>query len=44
MSWKSFKQSLIAQSIMESVFIALELVGNEADWLRNFLTEIPLGV
>jgi hypothetical protein len=44
MSWKSFKQSLIAQSIMESEFIALELVGNEADWLRNFLTEIPLGV
>jgi len=35
-SWKSSKQSLIARSTMESEFIALESVGNEANWLRNF--------
>jgi hypothetical protein len=29
---------------MESEFIALKLVGNEADWLKNFLIKIPLGV
>ena len=29
---------------MESEFIALELAENEADWLKNFLTEIPLGI
>ena len=25
-------------------FIALELIGTEAEWLRNFLTDIFLGV
>jgi hypothetical protein len=43
-SWKSSKQSLIARSTMESEFIALDLAGYEADWLRNFLIEIPLGI
>ena len=43
-SWKSSKQSLIARSTMESEFIALNLAGYEADWLRNFLIEIPLGI
>lgn len=27
---------------MESEFIALELAGSEAEWLRNFLAKIPL--
>ena len=43
-SWKSSKQSLIARSTMESEFIALDLARYEADWLRNFLIEIPLGI
>ena len=42
--WKSVKQTIIARSTMESKFLALELVGNEAEWLRNFLVDIPLGV
>jgi hypothetical protein len=29
---------------MESEFIVLESAGNEVDWLRNFLTEISLGI
>ena len=29
---------------MELEFIALELAGNEAEWLRNFLANIPLDV
>lgn len=41
-SWKSVKQSCIASSTMESEFIALELAGREAEWLRNLLAEIPL--
>ena len=35
-SWKSSKQSLIARFTMESEFVALKSVGNEANWLRNF--------
>ena len=29
---------------MESEFISLESVGKEAEWLRNFLSRIPLGM
>ena len=29
---------------MESEFIALEFVGKEVEWLRNFLLRIPLGM
>ena len=43
-AWKSSKQTLIATSTMESEFIALESVGKEAEWLRNFLSGIPLGM
>ena len=43
-AWKSTKQSIIARSTMESEFIALELAGSEAEWLKNFLAEIPLGI
>ena len=42
--WRSSKQSIIARSTMESEFIALELVGSEAEWLRNLLANIPLGI
>ncbi|KAK9037819.1 hypothetical protein V6N11_022719 [Hibiscus sabdariffa] len=41
-SWKSSKQTCIARSTMESEFIALDLAGQEAKWLKNLLAEIPL--
>ncbi|KAL2245991.1 UNVERIFIED_CONTAM: Retrovirus-related Pol polyprotein from transposon TNT 1-94 [Sesamum indicum] len=41
-SWKSAKQTCIARSTMESEFIALELAGQEAEWLRNLLGDVPL--
>lgn len=41
-SWKSAKQMCVANSTMESEFIALELAGREADWLRNLLADVPL--
>ena len=41
-SWKSRKQSCTASSTMESEFIALELAGNEAEWMRHLLADIPL--
>ena len=37
-SWKSAKQSLIAQSTMEAEFIACYKATNHAIWLRNFVT------
>ncbi|XP_071902719.1 secreted RxLR effector protein 161-like [Coffea arabica] len=40
-AWKSARQTIIAWSTVESEFIALELTGSEADWLRNFLANIP---
>ena len=43
-AWKSSKQTLIATSTMESEFIALESTGKEAEWLRNFLSGMPLGM
>ncbi|KAL0352264.1 UNVERIFIED_CONTAM: Retrovirus-related Pol polyprotein from transposon TNT 1-94 [Sesamum calycinum] len=41
-SWKSAKQTCIARSTVESKFIALELAGQEAEWLRNLIGDIPL--
>jgi hypothetical protein len=41
-SWKSSKQTCIARSTMESEFIALDKATEEAEWLRNFLEDIPL--
>ena len=43
-AWKSSKQTIIATSTMESEFIALEFAGKEAEWLRNFLSRILLGM
>jgi hypothetical protein len=40
-SWKSTKQTCIARSTMEAEFIALDKAGEEAEWLRNFLEDIP---
>lgn len=41
-SWKSTKQTCIARSTMESKFIALDLASQEAELLRNLLTDVPL--
>ena len=40
-SWKSSKHTCIARSTMELEFIALDKAGEEAEWLRNFLEDIP---
>ena len=41
-SWKSSKQTLLARSTMESEFIALDKAAEEAEWLRNFLEDVPM--
>ncbi|KAL4037745.1 hypothetical protein IC575_001345 [Cucumis melo] len=41
-SWKSTKQTCIARSTMESEFIALELAGQKAEWIKNLLGDVPL--
>ena len=43
-AWKSSKQTLIATSTVKSEFIALESASKEAEWLRTFLSRIPLGM
>lgn len=40
LSRKSFKQTCIIKFMMESEFIALDKVRNEAEWLWNFLDDI----
>ncbi|XP_073133688.1 secreted RxLR effector protein 161-like [Henckelia pumila] len=40
-SWRSSKQTCIARSTMESEFIELKKATEEAEWLRNFLEDIP---
>ena len=40
-SWKSSKHTVIARSTMESEFIAPDKCGEEAEWLRHFLEDIP---
>ncbi|KAM7494813.1 hypothetical protein LguiB_029422 [Lonicera macranthoides] len=41
-SWKSKKQTILAQSTMESEMIALAAASEEASWLRSFLADTPL--
>ena len=41
-SWKSSKQMCIARSTMEYEFIALDKAGEEAEWLHQFLEDIPI--
>nr|GEV20226.1 zinc finger, CCHC-type [Tanacetum cinerariifolium] len=40
-SWKSSKQTVIAKSTMELEFITLDKYGEEAEWLRQFVEDIP---
>ena len=41
-SWKSKKQHIIAKSIMEAELIALSSASEEAGWLRDLSSEIPM--
>ena len=41
-SWKSKKQTILAQSTMEFEMIALATASEETSWLRSLLAEIPL--
>jgi len=43
-TWRSARQTIIARSTMESEFVALKMAGSEAEWLKNFLANIPLGM
>ena len=43
-AWRSTRQTIIARSTMESKFVALEMASSEAEWLKNFLANIPLGM
>jgi hypothetical protein len=40
--WKSSKQTCIARFTMESKFIALDKAGEEKEWLRHFLEDMPM--
>ncbi|WVY98265.1 hypothetical protein V8G54_030416 [Vigna mungo] len=41
-TWRSARQTIIPRSIMESEFVSIEMAGNETEWLKNFLANIPL--
>ena len=40
-AWKSSKQTVISRSTMESEFIALDICAEEAEWLHQFVEDIP---
>lgn len=42
MSWAFKKPTCVTHSTMELEFVALVVEDEEAEWLRNLLTEIPL--
>ena len=42
LSWLLSKQTCIACSTMEYEFVALDKAVEEAQWLQNFLEDIPL--
>ena len=41
-SWKSVKQSIVASSTMETVFVACYEASNHGIWLRNFVTRLRI--
>ena len=41
MPWKSSKQTVIARSTMKYEFIELEICGEETEWFRHVLDDIP---
>ena len=42
--WRSARQTIIARSTMEFEFFALKKGCSKAEWLKNFLANIPLGM
>ncbi|WVZ15130.1 hypothetical protein V8G54_012696 [Vigna mungo] len=43
-TWRSFRQTIFARSTMKYEIVALKTAGNEADWLKNFLANISIGM
>jgi len=43
-TWRSVRQTIIARSTMESKFVAFDMDDSEAEWLKKFLENIPLGM
>lgn len=41
-SWKSCKQTVIARSTMEAELIALDTTCSEAEWLKDFTSDLPV--
>ena len=41
-SWRSVKQSCVADSTKESEYVATSEVAKEAVWLRNFLMDLDV--
>jgi hypothetical protein len=41
-SWKSCKQAILTKSTMEAELAALDTAGAEAEWLRDFLLDLPV--
>jgi hypothetical protein len=41
-SWKSCKQTILTKSTMEAELVALDTAGAEAEWLRDFLLDLPV--
>lgn len=40
-SWKSSKPTVVTKSTMEAEFVALDKASEQAEWLRQFLEDIP---
>jgi len=43
-TWGSVRKTIIARLIMESNFVAFEMANSKAEWLKNLLANIPLGM
>jgi hypothetical protein len=41
-SWRSCKQTILTKSTMEAELIALNVASVEAEWLREFLLDLPV--
>jgi hypothetical protein len=41
-SWKSYKQTILTKSTIEAELTALDTAGAEAEWLRDFLLDLPV--
>ena len=40
--WRSSKQTLIIRFTIEVEPVALELAGSEVEWIKGFLSELPI--